>query len=414
MTTALPAAEPAARPRARRLPRAAAFWTLAATLLAFMAAAAAPSPLYVVYQAEWKFSATTLTVVFAVYALALLAALVTVGALSDHIGRRPVLAAALVAQVAAMLMFVSADGVGWLIAARILQGLATGTATGAISAGLVDLQPPHDQRLASLVNSATPGIGLGAGALGSGLLVQYAPAPTTLVYWLLAALCALAVAGILLMPETSARRPGALASLRPQISVPRGARGTFLLIVPSLIATWGVVGLYMSLGPSLAAGVLGVRSHLVGGLVVFALMAASATAVIATGARRPRPMMIGGSVVLAAGLALTLTALAAASTSLFFTATVISGLGFGAAFLGAFRIAASLAEPARRAALFATVYTLSYLAFSLPAIAAGFATTHIGLRDTADVYGGTVIVLALLAAAGLLLTRSTPENPPQS
>lgn len=414
MTTALPAAEPAARPRTRRLPRAAAFWTLAATLLAFMAAAAAPSPLYVVYQAEWKFSATTLTVVFAVYALALLAALVTVGALSDHIGRRPVLAAALVAQVAAMLMFVAADGVGWLVAARILQGLATGTATGAISAGLVDLQPPHDQRLASLVNSATPGIGLGAGALGSGLLVQYAPAPTTLVYWLLAALCALAAAAMLLMPETSARRPGALASLRPQVSVPRGARGTFLLIVPSLIATWGVVGLYMSLGPSLAAGVLGVRSHLVGGLVVSALMVASATAVIATGARRPRPMMIGGSVVLAAGLALTLTALAAASTPLFFTATVISGFGFGAAFLGAFRIAASLAEPARRAALFATVYTLSYLAFSLPAIAAGIATTHIGLRDTADIYGGAVIVLALLAAAGLLLNRSTTENRPQS
>ncbi|MFB4304229.1 MFS transporter [Actinomadura sp. NTSP31] len=414
MTTALPAAEPAAGPRPRRLPRAAAFWTLTATLLAFMAAAAAPSPLYVVYQAEWKFSATTLTVVFAVYALALLAALVTVGALSDHIGRRPVLAAALIAQVAAMLLFVAADGVGWLVAARILQGLATGTATGAISAGLVDLQPPHDQRLASLVNSATPGIGLGAGALGSGLLVQYAPAPTTLVYWLLAALCALAVAGILAMPETSARRPGALASLRPQVSVPRGARGTFLLVVPSLVATWGVVGLYMSLGPSLAAGVLGVHNHLVGGLVVFALMAASAAAVIATGPRPPRPMMIGGSLVLAVGLALTLTALAAESTPLFFTATVISGLGFGAAFLGAFRIAAGLAEPARRAALFATVYTLSYLAFSLPAVAAGIATTHIGLRETADVYGGAVIALALLAAGGLLLKRPTAGNPPQS
>jgi MFS family permease len=414
VTTALPVAEPATGPRLRRLPRAAAFWTLTATLLAFMAAAAAPSPLYVVYQAEWKFSATTLTVVFAVYALALLIALITVGALSDHIGRRPVLAAALIAQVAAMLMFVAADGVGWLIAARILQGLATGTATGAISAGLVDLQPPRDQRLASLVNSAAPGIGLGAGALGSGLLVQYAPAPTTLVYWILAALCALAVAGILAMPETSARRPGALASLRPQISVPRGARGTFLLVVPSLIATWGVVGLYMSLGPSLAAGVLGVHSHLVGGLVVFALTAASATAVIATGARRARPMMIGGSTVLAIGLALTLTALATTSTALFFTATVVSGLGFGAAFLGAFRIAATLAEPARRAALFATVYTLSYLAFSLPAVAAGIATTHLGLRETADIYGCAVIVLALIAAGGLLLRRPTAGNPPQS
>ncbi|MEU5851454.1 MFS transporter [Saccharopolyspora shandongensis] len=259
-----PQAQATDEPQPGRLSRTAAFWTLAATLLAFMCAAAAPSPLYSVYQAEWHSSAITLTVVFAVYAIALLAALVTVGALSDHIGRRPALLAALATQAVAMLAFITADSSGWLLSARILQGLATGLATGATSAGLVDLRP----KLAPLINTATPGIGLGAGAIGSGLLVEYAPAPTMLVYVLLLAACAVAAVGIALMPETSPRRPGAPASLRPTIGVPAGARGRFLTVVPILITTWSMTGFCMSLGPSLAIELLGITNHLVGGFVV--------------------------------------------------------------------------------------------------------------------------------------------------
>jgi len=279
----------------------AAFWTLGAILLAFLFAASAPSPLYVVYQARWGFSAATLTTVFAVYALALLIALVTVGALSDYVGRRPVLAAALLVEALSMVLFIAADGVGWLLAARAVQGLATGAATGAISAYLIDLQSVRNPRLGALVNSTAPSVGLATGALGSGLLVQFAPAPTALVFAVLVVAFAAALLGVALMPETARRRPGAVASLRPRVSVPRRIRPDFLVVTPCLVATWALGGLYLSLGPSLAAGVLHIQSHLIGGLVIFALAGMGVVGSLALRDGAPRRVMVVGSVVLSRG-----------------------------------------------------------------------------------------------------------------
>jgi len=388
-----------------RLPRAAAFWALGAILLAFLFAASAPSPLYVVYQARWGFSAATLTTVFAVYALALLIALVTVGALSDDVGRRPVLAAALLVEALSMVLFIAADGVGWLLAARAVQGLATGAATGAISASLIDLQPERNPRLGALVNSTAPSVGLATGALGSGLLVQFAPAPTTLVFAALVVAFAAALLGVALMPETARRRPGAVVSLRPRVSVPRRIRPDFLVVTPCLIATWALGGLYLSLGPSLAAGVLHIQSHLVGGLVIFALTGMGVIGSLALRDGASRRVMVVGSMVLAVGAGVTLLALALTSTVVFFLGTAIAGFGFGAAFLGAFRTLSVLAEPGERAELFATVYVVSYLAFSLPAIAAGLAVSPLGLRRTATVYGVAVILFAVSAVLGLNARR---------
>ncbi|MFD0331253.1 MFS transporter [Streptacidiphilus monticola] len=130
-----------ALPALPRISRGPAFWLVATVLLLLMFAASAPSPLYVVYQARWGFSAAVLTTVFAVYALFLLLALLVVGSLSDHLGRRPVLIASALLEAVAMLLFVGASGVGWLLVARAVQGVATGAATGALAAALIDLQP---------------------------------------------------------------------------------------------------------------------------------------------------------------------------------------------------------------------------------------------------------------------------------
>src|SRR3954468_21475359 len=162
-------ASPTSLPRrSRQLSHATAFWLVAATLVFLLFASSAPSPLYVVYQATWHFSPLTLTSVFAVYVLALLVALVFAGSLSDRVGRRPVLLLALGTQIAGMVLFALAHGVEAVFAARIVQGLATGVATGAISAALIDLQPPGRPHLGALLSSAAPPFGLAAGALGSG------------------------------------------------------------------------------------------------------------------------------------------------------------------------------------------------------------------------------------------------------
>src|SRR5256885_904387 len=258
--------------------RAASFWLLA-TVLAFMLfAASAPSPLYVVYQARWHFSSLTLTAIFGVYVLALLAMLLITGRLSDHLGRRPVVLLALVIQIASMLAFIAARDVGMLFVARVLQGLGTGLATGALSAWLLDLQPSDHPRLGSLVGSVAPIAGLAAGALGSGLLVQYGPDPLHLVFWLLTAVYVLALAAMCVIPDLVERTPGWLQSMRPQIGVPPAARSLFTASAPSLIATWTLGGLYLSLGPSLAISLLKSDSHIAGGMVIVALAGAGAVA----------------------------------------------------------------------------------------------------------------------------------------
>ena len=134
------------------------------------------------YQAEFGFSAITLTVIFAVYVFALMASLLTVGRLSDYVGRRALVAGALAVEAVAMTLFLGADGVGWLVIARIVQGLATGAGIGVLGAYLLDLQPSDGSRLGSLANTAAPTLGLGLGAIVTGLLVQYAPHPTRLIF----------------------------------------------------------------------------------------------------------------------------------------------------------------------------------------------------------------------------------------
>jgi MFS family permease len=387
-------------PWSRRLSRRVAFWMLAALLGFLLFAASAPSPLYRVYQERWHFSASTLTSVFAVYALALLVALIFAGSLSDHVGRRPALLAALALEIAGMVLFGAAVSVGWLFAARTLQGLGTGVATGTISASLIDLQPGDKPALGAQVSGTAPAVGLALGALGSGLLVQYAPSPMRLVYWLLVAIFAAGLLAVLLMPEPVRRDAGWLKSLRPHLGVPLQARSAFAAVAPVIVATWALGALYLSLGPSLAAVLLHARSHVTGGLVVVALAGTGALASVLARGWRPDRAMIAGSLALIAGVAVTLPALRAGSTGLFLAGSVIAGVGFGPAFLGVFKSLVPLAPADQRAALAASIYVVSYLAFSLPAIAAGAAVGRFGLERTTTVYG---IVVAVLAAAATLL-----------
>ena len=404
----------------RRLNQRAAFWSVAGLLVLMLAASGVPSPLYRVYQERFGFSSGVLTVVFGIYAFALLASLLLVGALSDHVGRRPVLIVAFVLEAGAMALFLGADGVGVLLVARAVQGLATGALTSTLGAALLDLQ--HRERpLGALINSASPGLGLSLGAAGAGLLVQFVPSPTEWVFGALTAVFLAAALVTLLLPESSPRLPGAVASLRPRVRVPAVHRRPFLVALPLLVAIWSLGGLYASLGPSLVAQVFGIDNHLVGGLLILALNGTGVVGSLVLRRTRPQLALLIGALVFAAGVAGTVAAVAAGSAALLFTAAVITGVGFGGAFLGAVSTITHGVAPGHRAGLLAAVFVVGYLAFSLPAIAAGIAVGDIGLRTTAEVYGLGVIVLALLAVGGLLLHRraepqlaGAPEERPAS
>lgn len=374
------------------------FWALGAILALYLAASAAPTPLYVVYQDEWGFSASTLTLIFALYVFGLLATLLVFGRLSDHIGRRPVIAVAIGLEIVAMLLFVVADGVPVLATARVVQGVATGLAMTAMGAALVDLNPPDNPSLAGIVSGMAPIGGLAVGALAAGALVEYGPGPTSLIYLLVLAGLAGAAVVAWRMPETGSPRPGALASLRPRLGVPPRLRADILALVPILIASWSLGGLYLSLGPSVAAQIFDLPNHVVGGLVVTLLCGTGAVVIYRLRAWDLSRALMLSAIFLAAGLALTLAGLVAETVVLAGLGTLVAGVGFGASARGTFGTIASIALPEERGGLFAVFYVISYLAFSLPALAAGLASTEAGLRPTAIVYAVAALVLSLLAA----------------
>ena len=382
-----------------------ALWLKASLLVSFLAASTAPSPLYALYRDAWGFSALTLTVIFSSYAFALLSALLVFGRLSDHRGRREVILGALVLEFGATLLFWHADSVAWLLSARVLQGIATGIATGALSAGLLDL---HRER-GPLVNGVAPMLGMAAGAFGTSTLVQFGPSPTQLVFDLLMIVFALQMAAVLYLPETVERRPGAWRSLRPRIAIPARARAMLWQVLPVNTAQWALGGFYLSLGPTLARIVTGNDAPIVGGLLITAMVLSSAVAIFAVRQWPPRRALAIGAAALTLGLVISLAGIVLHSSAAFFIGAAIAGLGFGSAFSGSLRSLVSLAGPQERGALMAGFYVLSYLAFSVPPIVAGLSTGFFGLHATAL---GLGVVLTLMASAALLvLSRKVAVAP---
>lgn len=374
---------------------------LSIVLLTFLAASSAPTPLYHLYQEAMGFSAATLTLIFGVYALSLLAALLTVGSLSDYLGRRPVIFSALLLEIIAMGLFIAADSVSLLIAARVLQGFATGMATSVLGAALLD----RDNRKGPLVNSLAPLLGMACGALGASLLAEFWPRPMQLVYELLFALLVCQALYVWRLSESVSAQPGAWASLRPTLLVPPQARRALWLSLPVDIAVWMVGGFYSSLAPSLVRTVTGSTSNLIGGGLVAILTLSGALAIFSLRERAAEKVLQLGAGLLVIGVSLVLVAVHEASLWLFFIGTLITGSGFGAGFLGALRSVLPLALPHERAGLMSTFYVLSYLAFCMPAFLAGSLTRSLGLIVTTQGYGAVLILLSLGALLALRLQR---------
>lgn len=380
----------------------ASLWFLAVTLLSFLAASTAPTPLYHLYQEQMQFSAATLTLIFGVYALSLLVALLTVGSLSDYLGRKPVIFTAVVLNILAMLLFIHADSVTWLISARVLQGFATGMATAVLGATLLDT----DRERGPLVNSVAPLTGMAIGGLGCGVLAEFAPAPLHLTYWLLLALFVMQALYVWRLPESVSRQAGVWASLRPTLHVPLQARSTLWRVLPLNTALWALGGFYASLAPSLVRTATGSTSNMIGGATVAALTLTGALMIYSMRNRSAGKSLLLGASLMPMGVVLILLGVHSASLPLFFLGTLVAGCGFGSGFLGTLRSLVPLALPHERAGLVSTYYALSYLAFCLPSLLAGNLSRTLGLVATVDGYGAVLILLALGALAGLMRPRS--------
>ena len=394
----LASSEAAVTPNTRKTlsPRLA-FYLQASMTTSFLAGSSAPTPLYRIYQAAWGFSPIMITLIFGIYAIAVLGSLLVAGRLSDFVGRRRVLFFAALGQIAAIAIFATADGVNALLVARVLQGLAAGAAVAAVGAGLLDL----DKQRGTIANAIAPLLGTGLGGVIGGLFVHFLPAPTHLVYVFLGAVFVLQAIGVARMADTVAPRAGALKSLKPQFNLPVAVREPLLLTVPVLIAAWSLGGFYASLGPTLVRSLAGSESVLLGGLAIFVLAVTGAIAVLAMHNQAARTMMSVGAGLLVLGVAVSLAAVAWHALGLFFIGTAIAGAGFGPSFQGAVRMVVPLAGPRERAGVLAIVFVISYLALGVPAIGAGWLVAHTGnIAATARDFGVTVMLLATLALIG--------------
>src|SRR3954464_4708888 len=402
-----PATVANAKPSGRvALSRRASFWAAAAFAVLAFAAGSAASPLYRIYEDKFNFAPTTLTLLFTVYIGVLLGTLLVFGSVSDYTGRRIVILAGLAFGAAGCGLYLIAHGVGLLFAARGLQGVAVALLSGAASAALFDLRP--DGGAAPVVSSAAPAGGQALGAIGASALAQYAPAPTHLVWWLFLGLFITSVVTVLAMPEPGTVRPGVVSSLRPHVSVPQAARGAFATAVPALVGIWALAGFYLSLGPSLAAQLLHSTNLVWGGILIFLLSGLGAAASALLARKSPSAVMLGGCLVLIAGALVTFVSIETGTSAALFVGTAIAGLGFGPAFMGAYRTTVAAATSDDRTGLITAIYIVSYLATGIPAILAGIATSHYGLRQTALVYLLAVVVLAAVAISRLLVRQTAP------
>jgi MFS family permease len=371
------------------------------TAITFSASGAAPTALYRQYQESFGLTPFAITIIFAAYVLSLLAALLTVGSLSDYIGRRPAILAALILNVVSMAMFMTAGSDAALIAARALQGFATGLATASLGAAILD----NDRSRGPILNSITAFCGLTAGSLGGAILVTYAPDPRQLVYLVLLALSAVEAFILWFMPETADVRAGALASLRPHVNIPAQASQALVRVTPVTVASWALGGFYFSLMPALVREATGVTVPVVGGLVVSALTLSGAISVLLLRSASARRILSGGTIVLAAGVAVTLLGVCEQLVWLMLLGTLVAGIGFGAAFSGTMRTLLPLAKTDERAGLLAAFYVVGYLSFSLPAVLTGFTVPMVGLTVAAYTYGAAVILMALASTIAVSFSR---------
>lgn len=374
----------------------------AITFTSLYLAAGAPTPLLVLYQEQWKFPPAVLTLAFATYAIGFLIALLTVGSLSDHVGRRPVLIGSLVAQLASIVMFLLAPGIGWVIAARIVQGVATGAATSAFTAALVELAPANRKRLGTILGSVAMTGGLAIGALLAGIAIQFTATANTIIFTVLTIVTILGIVVVTLSPESVTRAPGALRSLIPQVAVPHVARREFAAAAPVIAAIWMLAGLSLGLAPTIVRSVFLLHSDLLNGLCGFIAPATSAVIGVVFARVRPRRAMIIGIYASIAGTVGIVTGVHAGILSVMIVGQVIAGVGFGAAFSASLRLIMPLAAAHQRAGIVAGIYVVAYVSFGLPVVIAGQLATPLGLVPTVVWYGVVTALLALISLVAQL------------
>jgi MFS family permease len=372
-----------------------------------------PIPLYVLYEKQMGFGPLGVTVVFAAYVIGTLFALLTLGDLSDHIGRRRVMAIAVGCAAASSGLFLAASDIGLLILARIVSGLAAGFITGTAAAALAELQPRGDQRAAAVVASGSNMVGLGLGPLIAGIFAEYVAVPTHSVFWSYLGVCALALAALLLVPET-VRNPDHVISLRPRLGVPARMRAVTIGACLGVFAAFSILGSFSSLVPTFMDGILGVHNFALIGAASFLIFTTAAISQAFSAGLPARRSLGVGLPLLLVCLAALEAALFAKALWLFIVGTVVGGIAVGLIFRGGLSELNRLAEPRNRAATVSTFFVAAYLGLGLPAVLTGVISQVTGTVDASVYTSGLAAAFVVAAIVVVLHTFGTAAAPKPS
>jgi MFS family permease len=383
------------------------FWVVAYAFAVTMAFSTVPTPLYVLYERRDGFSAFGVTVVFAAYAVGVVASLFLAGHVSDWMGRRRILLPALGVEVLAALLFVVQPSLGGLLVARVLSGFGVGMVTATATAYLAELHavahPEQGRARAELVSTAANLGGLGLGPLVSGLLAQFVGGPLRVPYLVFVVLLSIGAAGVAVVPET-VRRPARRPAYRPQrVTVPDGARRRYFAAAGAAFAAFAVLGLFTSLAPAFVAGTLHHSSRALAGVVAMLVFGAAALAQAGTGRAGADRQLAGGLLVMAVGLIPVTAGIWFADLALFLLGGVIAGAGVGVLFKGAVSTVAAVADPGRRGETLAGLFVAAYLGLAVPILGLGVATRYVS--TPVALLGFVAVLLAIVAVVGLRLRQ---------
>lgn len=362
-----------------------------------------PSPLYGVYADEWGFSSGLVTLIFAVYCFVLIGALLVFGRLSDAVGRRPVVLAALLVIAFGSLLFALAQGVAWLLAARAVQGLAVGMLSGAATASLAELHPRVDRGAAALAATVALTGGSAVGPLFGATLAEYGPYPLVLPYLANLGLLVPVIAAFWwVVPETVAPKPRAERAERSwrirRPRVPLEARYPFFLGSAACFVAWAVAGLFLALVPSYAASLLSAENLLVGGGAVSVMLGAACAAQVVARRVGYHWAMVWGMAAQMTGLAAIVAAVPTQSLLLLLAGALLDGAGLGLAFMGGLGLVGRVAPPESRAEVLSACYVIIYLGESVPVLGVGYGADLFGLFPAVALFAAAVGGLGLLAA----------------
>lgn len=392
MQNLAPVTAPVRRSRKLRL----AFLAAVVALVASYIAAAAPIPLFNTYRAEDGFSNAGISLTVVIYSLGTVMALLVLGRLSNHTGRRPTAWATLGVLVVGCLLLLSVHHIGTLLAARLLIGIGVGLASSNLTAYVVDAAPSTPVWLASVAASQSPQLGLTLGAIGSGALVQFGPWPRDLVYLVAIGLLLVSAALISFSSETASPMPGVWRSLRPRVHIPIRARHLIPAAAAVFVATWSTGAFYQGLVPALVADQLGTRSPLILGLVFSAFMATSVLGAPIGGRFTPAAAQRAGMIMFLMGLVGAASATATGTLPLFIGASVVAGVGQGIAISAAIRGLLYGSMLAERAPIFATVYLINYGGAAILSLVSGELSNVFALPQIAFGYAGLAVVATVI------------------